>query len=1477
MAVPGLVELRSAQRDGTAQSERPRPELVPGSVGIDERTPADLISFARKFASHLLWYDSNNAPAGWWGNPEEEGSIAASPDDPERAGPTFFDGIGPGPNGGPGLGYADAAAFLDAPQAPAGGLYSALRRPHMALLLTAVGMMRHGQDALNTLTERHLDYQLKDVLRLHARGAEPDQAFVLFGLASGVSAAEAGAGLRLLAGRDERHRDRLYALDSSMIVNRAEVSRLASTFVDRELVGLAAARRAIIGTPEETYLFLLSLALGDPDPGDPLPKLAGKSVDLALLQAAAAFIAFSRAGLFLELFELRAMLARKALRAGEAADWQSINKVIEKAGRKKRGDAAWKLQTANPADFDGNLALALGGKPDLGGLTEVETVDDLALHLDRDDVRTAIETILFMDVETMFQPMIALKRAIDADWTIVNNYLELAGRRKRGQADWALKPKNQAAFADNLKSAIGAVKWSDAGPLGDAAVTDPDTYLSRIEDIEGWFFLSAEDCANVIAAFDQDETTPDGARNWREAYRLLGLAHSRKVRAQEAAALGDLRAHPPAGRTGPEAELEAALGENLPDRDSRMEALARFSPAEEVAFVRSVLSAPAGEASAADWARADSILAEARRRRLRLPEPEARKDHWRALFAYDDARSANSGEGTPWHCFGGIPADSGPAHLPAGIGFAIASPVLALSAGRRRIVLTLGFRADGGGPLIAPADDHGDSPAKIPFRVSLSGGKDWIEPQDCAFSAVDYRKTPSVEPVEAGMNLLGLQIALTLDETAPEIAPTAASSIFGQSPWPVVRLMLRPVWDDKARRFDTAYERFRSLKLERVNIACAVGSYALDGAPGLWPLDAETETGVANAKKPFEPFGPTPSLGSELALSHRDLLHKKLSKLSLSLEWLGGPSGIGTYYSNYPGRSAAAFLAQLSLVDGGVRTSLLNGTKALFAGEDSKLPVKIEVPAGDSTRPDPVVEPLEPEVRSWRRYLVVRLAGVDFGHHDYASLVTAKSIQLANDLRTPAAGGAPPAINPGTYAVNPPWTPKLKRIALDFTASEEVRIALYDRSSAVDRLFHVHPFGFEEARPGGVEGWPMLPDYAQEGALYIGLGGVEAPQSLSLLFAGTDGAGAEDRAGPVSWSYLDFDGWRDFPEPPEDGTDGLVKAGIVRFGLPAAGNNSLMPPGFYWLRAAMMTGAANACDMIDVHAQAAKVHFIDDGTDSSHYSAPLPPGTIKGFADPAPGIARVTQPYPASGGRPPEADAMFRIRAAERLRHKNRALSLWDYEHLVLERFDQVHKVKCLPASAFDDRPGEVRIVIIPDLHGKALGNAFAPRAPMRLLDEIADFLAPLAPSSATILPIHARFVEVRVRLGVRFAPGGDEGFNKSRLAQALNRFLAPWAFDEGSDIAIGQRIDATSIVAFVDSLPFVDFVGVCRLFASEDDGATFHLGEDDGDRVEARSDDQVLTPASRHEIDVIGDDLFEENEFTGIGYMKVELDFVVH
>lgn len=1486
MALPPLEEQRGAQRDGTAQAERRRAELAAGAIGIDERGPADLLRFARRFASRLLWHGPDNRPAGWWGPPEPGAApVVAAPDEPLPGGPGFFDGIGGGPAAG--LSLDEVAAFIADPAAFPGDRFDVLRRPHMALFLTSIGLMQHGQRVLNVLTDNHVDYQLRDVLGLAPRAAVPDRAYVLFELAAGIAAAEAVAGLRLLAGRDAGQSDRVYTLEDGLIVNRARIADLRSSFVEREVIGLAEARRAITGTPEEQFLFMLAIALGDPRPGDPLPLLGGQPVTHARLAAIGQLIGFAPLALFMELFELRALLARKAGRANEAAEWTRINKFIEIAGRAKRGDPAWTLATANPRDFAGNLAIALGGPPDLGGLTEVETVDDLALHIDRADVRAMIRAKLFLDPDRQFRPMIALKRGIDADWRIINNYLERAGRRKRpAEPGWTLPVGDAANFAGNLAAAIGAIDFAAAGPEA-AGIGDLDSYLTRIEGAEAFFFLAAESIARLVATFGADDATPAGAAAWRDAAALLEAAHGRKVRATGAAAMRRLREAAATGSDGLVVALAAALGDLPADVDGRMEALGRFATPDEVALVRAALAGAGAGAGArrraSDWDRIDAILEAARRQRLRLPEPAAQKRHWRALWAYPDARQAlatttdAAGESVAWRSFGDVPPDAGPERPPASLGWALASPALALSTGRRKITITLGFHADGGGPLLAPVDDHGDSAFKRPFDIRLSGAKAWIKPTSVSFVERGFSSLLGMEPVDAATPLIGLQIEVTLDETLPAPAPSDATAAFGNTAWPVLELLLRPVWDPVVRRFDTAYERFAGLRLARVHVEAAAGRLAGGaGAPGLWPLTIETDAGVANGKKPFEPFGSSPSIGSELAFSHADLANKRLFAIGIGLEWMGGPSNLDAHYLHYEPRD---FKAQLSLVEGGVRTTPLGEPTMVFAKADSNVAVRIGRTLGEAGTADRVVAPMPPEVRSWRRYLTLRLSGTDFGHRTYPGLVTAKSIALANELRKGT------NVNPADYVVNAPWTPKLKRIAIDLIAVHEIDVGRYDRATAIDRLFHVHAFGAVEAgatagAPAGAtaeiaSGWPLLPVHDEEGALYIGLAGVEAPQSLALLFAAVESAGAAARPGRLRWRYLDAGGWTDFAEPPEDGTEGLIRRGIVRFALPPAAGDGRMPGGLYWLQATIAEAAGNACDLVDIHPHAGSARFFDAGAAPEHWLAPLPAGTIRSLGDAAPGIARVVQPYASEGGRGPEADLDFRTRAGERLRHKGRAVTLWDYERLVLDQFPEVHKVKCLPARLAEAGPGAVRVVIIPDIRGQVRSDPLAPRAPARLLDAIADYLAPLMPPTARLVVGHPVFVEVRVRVGVRFRPGGDEAFDKRRLTERLNRYLAPWAFDEGSDIAIGQRIDATSIVAFIDQLPFVDFVGGCRLFTRET-GGPFRPGADGGEAVEVAREDGVLTPASSHEIDIIADDAFVPEDFSGVGYMKIELDFVV-
>ena len=68
-----------------------------------------------------------------------------------------------------------------------------------------------------------------------------------------------------------------------------------------------------------------------------------------------------------------------------------------------------------------------------------------------------------------------------------------------------------------------------------------------------------------------------------------------------------------------------------------------------------------------------------------------------------------------------------------------------------------------------------------------------------------------------------------------------------------------------------------------------------------------------------------------------------------------------------------------------------------------------------------------------------------------------------------------------TYQVNPPYTPKIKRLILGYRASVTIALKDYKPGSQPERLWHIHPFGYHEVQPEArTRQYLFLPQYDNE-------------------------------------------------------------------------------------------------------------------------------------------------------------------------------------------------------------------------------------------------------------------------------------------------------------------------------------------------------------------------------------------------------------
>ena len=771
-----------------------------------------------------------------------------------------------------------------------------------------------------------------------------------------------------------------------------------------------------------------------------------------------------------------------------------------------------------------------------------------------------------------------------------------------------------------------------------------------------------------------------------------------------------------------------------------------------------------------------------------------------------------------WHPFFNKVYDSGALTAirmpPADVGFAIASHYLWLAEGARTI--TIDITTVGGVTLP-------DLTADVTCLLTTEEG--WLEKPPTSFKQLVDGAT-----LRLTINLSGEDPAIT-----PYVAATHKLSFDTDLPMLVFKLRHRAdaPW---------CYPLLEELLITKVDVHVKTD--------GLRTLLLANDFGAVDASKPFQPYGPAPTTNSAFVIGSTEAFQKHLTAARLHTAWMTDP----VPYKTSPHVHIDA------LVQG------------RWAGDSTLLPVSATsydlTGAADQT----VVEahrltPDEPYGTTSRHGFVRLRLHNGFGQDTYA-------VDLANSIVKKKPRPTAPVI------------PTISSVTLSYEAAQTIS---FDPSAANETdgtpggFLHVGPFGHAEQHPPttGTRTVTLLPRFTTddgakaEAELCLGIAGLRPPQNLALLVQIVDGTANPLAAKPsahVQWSYLRDNQWVPFADDAvDDRTDGLLESGIVTLSVPAdaSDDNTILPSGRHWVRAVVHTASDAVCRLLLVAAQGVRATFTDEGNDSTFPAKMLPPGTISKLAQPDAAIKTLSQPFASFGGQAAEGSSAFATRISERLRHKDRAIALWDYERLVLEAFPSIHRARCLNHTRYEPNaagtgiyrelaPGHVTVVTIPEQQPDDRRDPLRPFTSLGVLSRIEAFLAVRLPCFVTLHVRNPQFEEVFVDFRVRLRDGYDETFHVSLLRTEITRFLSPWAFTGAASPTFTGRVYKSVLIDFVEERPYVDYVTDFRLFhrylAHDDAGDLVEVVSPDADSVTGSCAVSILVsvPPAEHVVTVI-------------------------
>ncbi|MBC7849219.1 MAG: hypothetical protein H7Y31_05765, partial [Chitinophagaceae bacterium] len=753
--------------------------------------------------------------------------------------------------------------------------------------------------------------------------------------------------------------------------------------------------------------------------------------------------------------------------------------------------------------------------------------------------------------------------------------------------------------------------------------------------------------------------------------------------------------------------------------------------------------------------------------------------HPSAVLQASPVAASDDGAGTPiqsgdqsWFTFG----DARKAKA-ANSGFAIASNLLLMKEGERRVSIIVSYDKQ----VLKSISPRVSINC---FRAEITGAKGWHKIEDVR---LNVRKQFTGQQ---------LNFSFTLSPDDPAIVPFSADvhkENFSVD-LPMVKFYLK-----QGVAGGIPYGSLDSTKINSVTVRVAVD--------GLKDLTLSNDFGTLEASKPFKPFGDFPARDASFYIGSHEIVQKQLDRIEFNLSWKDEPEAesSGTdYFGKVYYLRQSKWDDEYTLVNNSIDFNDINAF--------TKTPINLDA---DEQLQQQTKEGFFKIRLNTNRHSLSNHMELIRDQMDRFSIV--KTDDTTYDLNIPTAPPVPVEIMLDHFSVN-------------YIASSTITFA--EPSLPTEhQFFHLGPFGHrrvhnlltdEANNREPIELLTLVPQIIYDGSLFVGFENATAGLILNVLFQLADGSSNPlKRMQPLEWHYLSANNnWRRFEKQHIiDRTFNFTESGIVTIAIPsdASTNSTIVANGMIWIRVSVDENCDAVCKVIKIAAQAAKVVLVQDETRNIEFRNSLPGKAISKFVISDPAIKKAEQPFDSFGGRTKETDDKFYLRVSERLRHKQRAITMWDYEHILLEEFPTIFKVRCLNHAGFYSKnnqehfcehfPGHVTIVTIPDLKNKANINALRPYTAVGLLESIQRYLEKV---TSPFVKLHVRnpvFEEIQLDFEVKFHENLDQSFYLQLLNQEIERFLCPWAFDGQNEISFGGKIRKSAILNFVEERPYVDYV----------------------------------------------------------------------